>query len=796
MPDHARADVRSLAARQIRTLAWGAAVALAAAAPLLAVLASGRTLVWRDTASLHAPMRGLIVEALRDLRLPLWNPHEGFGLPLLAQLMHGVLHPVSVAAAFLAPGAGIDLLLVLNVMLAALGAAALARRVGASPAGAVAAGLAYALSGYALGMTSNLTYLTAAGTAPWAVAAAQAAGAGRRHAVPAAALAFCALAFAGDPQWWVVAAVLGAALALEAGAGRGLARAFAGIALGLALAAVQLVPTSAFHRETLRAAGLSAADRVQWALSPWRLPELIAPGFFFGRPGESLVAPVFLRLGGPSAADMPFVPSAFVGAAVLSLALAGARVSRAARILAGAAMVSLWIALGTRLGAEQALRAVPIWGEFRYAEKLLGPFALCVAVLGGLGVDRFGREPNRRWISLIAAAALAAAALAAAFATWPGAGALLRAAGAGDAAALACRQLATGLAHATAGWGLLAGLLAAARRWPVLEAKLPAAVAVLVFLQSAAAAPFALHAGLPGALDGAPLRALASWGVVTRVVHPLPPRTDGVGPPGLDAADREIAVKSRMGADPYAVPSRIDHADAYTGLYPRRLKATFNALGAGLRMGVWPALRRFATTHVVLRQPASQFEVAMAEQARAGGRLVMANGEWGFAVWEVPHRPWASFAAQAVTVESDGEALQALVDVLRREGPEVVLEGPPGLPLAPGRLLGFERAPERVRIEAESAQDGLLVVNDAWWPGWTASVDGRPVPIWRADAVVRAVPWPAGRHALEMRYDPPEVRTGLLVSGAAAAVLLLVVLAPVLRRRRRAGDAGESETPS
>jgi len=36
-------------------------------------------------------MRLLVVEALRDLRLPLWNPHEALGIPLVAQMVHAVL---------------------------------------------------------------------------------------------------------------------------------------------------------------------------------------------------------------------------------------------------------------------------------------------------------------------------------------------------------------------------------------------------------------------------------------------------------------------------------------------------------------------------------------------------------------------------------------------------------------------------------------------------------------------------------------------------------------------------------
>ncbi len=376
-----------------RTALWIAGVALVASAPLVAILASGRTLVWRDSGRLFAPLRVLVVEALRDGRLPAWNPFEGLGMPLFAQAMHSVLHPVSVAAAFLAPGAGLDPIIVAHVILAATGAFVLAREVGASAAGAAVSGLAFGLSGYVLSMSSIVQYLAAAGTAPWTVAALLAAGKGRRFGLPAAAVVVAIQAFAGDPQWLLLSAALGLGLAWAAGGAGGAGRAVVGIVTGAALGAVQLVPSWEYFRETTRAVMLDDIDRVQWALSPLRLAELVVPGLFFGRPGEGS-APVFTWLGGPSTYLMPFVPSVFVGGATVWLALAGARASRATRFLAVATVVLLWIALGTWLGATQVLRGIPVWGAFRYAEKMVGPLTLCLAVLAGVGADRI--EPGRR----------------------------------------------------------------------------------------------------------------------------------------------------------------------------------------------------------------------------------------------------------------------------------------------------------------------------------------------------------------------------------------------------------------
>jgi hypothetical protein len=761
---------------------WPLAAAAGATLPAFAVLLSERTLAWRDTLALHAPLRPLVVDALRQLRLPLWNPHEALGVPLFAQMLHGVLHPVSLVAALVAPGAGMDAFIVAYVALAAVGAGVLARTLGASPGAAAVAALAYGLSGYVLGMSSVLLYLCAAATAPWTVAALRTAGRGSRWGVVAAGAAVAVQHLAGDPQWTIVAVALGAALAIDAGGARGLGRAAASLAVGTAIAGIQLAPTWAYLGESLRGGGLSEGDRAQWALAPARLVELVAPGFFGGRPGVSLVRPVFLWLGGPTqpGLSIPFVPSVFLGAAVVALAVAGARTSRAARVLAAAAAVLLWMALGVHAGAEQVLHAVPVWGSFRYAEKLVGPLTLAVAALAALGCDRVAGAPGRTrdaapWLAAGALAAIAAAMLSAS----PGLEALAPG-GAPQAAIRAARvALGAGLPHAAAALAALAALRIAAAHSTAVRRSFAPAAAALVLVQSTAASPYALRAGVPDARAQRPLAELRGVEPVTRIETPVDPDTF-VAPAPLDDADREVAVRSRMGAAPYAVPSGVDQVNTYTGVIPRRLRVLGNALGPDS----WRSMRRFAVTHVVLYEP-GEAPGAEAADAIHGGREVATWPEWRLSAWAVPHRPWAVFAERVAFAATEEEALGAYVAADLAGMPTVILEGTARAAAGPGRVLSAERGDDRVRIEAEGTA-GTLVVNDAWWPGWQATIDGRPVAIWRADFLVRAVPWPAGRHVLEMRYEPEEVRAGWIVSACGLAAL---ALAAALTLRRRGATA-------
>jgi len=120
---------------------------------------------------------------------------------------------------------------------------------------------------------------------------------------------------------------------------------------------------------------------------------------------------------------------------------------------------------------------------------------------------------------------------------------------------------------------------------------------------------------------------------------------------------------------------------------------------------------------------------------------------------------------------------------------------PPALP-ARGSCAGQGRAAQRVEaqtantltIRAESACAGLLVVNQSWAPGWTATIDGQPAPILRTNFLARGVAIPPGRHEVRFVYAPQSFTVGLILTTATSLLLLGLLVwrlaAPRLPRRR------------
>jgi hypothetical protein len=158
--------------------------------------------------------------------------------------------------------------------------------------------------------------------------------------------------------------------------------------------------------------------------------------------------------------------------------------------------------------------------------------------------------------------------------------------------------------------------------------------------------------------------------------------------------------------------------------------------------------------------------------------------------------PRAFVVRDARQVGNAQEGLELLVDGPLRPRQEVVLEQAqlkgdafpqnessasvvaeredPGV--TSGQATIVDSSDDLLAVQASAPYGGYLVITDAYYPGWMATVDGEEAEILRADYLFRAVPLPPGDHLVQLRYQPASFETGSTIARLTLALVLLCLL--------------------
>lgn len=95
-------------------------------------------------------------------------------------------------------------------------------------------------------------------------------------------------------------------------------------------------------------------------------------------------------------------------------------------------------------------------------------------------------------------------------------------------------------------------------------------------------------------------------------------------------------------------------------------------------------------------------------------------------------------------------------------------------------------APNRLVYETDNSGDAVAVFSEIYYPdGWQVSIDGQPAPLGRADYILRALHIPAGKHTVEMRFDPQSLHVTEGIAYTALALMVIGVIAIVWRTQRQ-----------
>jgi hypothetical protein len=771
----------------VASRATSAAPALLGAAWLASlfapILSPAKALANRDIALFHLPLRASFRE-LAAFGLPGWNPWLHGGQPVLSNPSYGSFYPPGWLVFAVPPHYALSLLAVLHGALAFAGAWRLARRLGCDRAAAALAAVGFAGCGAYLSLLSVFTILLGISWLPWVLAwgdEALRAAPGERWWRPAlkAGGALGLVMLNGEPSAVVMGGLGLLALAVPAVRRRPAAawRILLPAAFALALAAVQIVPTLGRLADSPRKA-LPAAYAATWSLPPERLAELAFPRFF-GDPTRSDEGLFFgWRL---NDLDYPYLESIYPGLllAVLGISalLRGGIPRRSTWALAFAG--GLLTALGRHTPVYEAVRHLPVLAALRFPERFAVLAVLALALAGVLGWQRLlderdaGRPGAADFPLALSLVVLATALLLGLVLRFEprAAGGFVAAHGAPGIAPEAQRAAAAYL-----GAESLAAIATAA------------AVAALLALCRWRRPSRRLLSGLAVALLAADL-----WHYGHGLLRAVPAAVYRVPPPLAAALARgqdRIWVQSAPSGVSQRLPRWGDPRTLFTRTYVARLEPYSGVLwhipyafhvdfdlmltgwgrrAAGILDVEWAvpqmAYRYLGVWNVgtALLRRTSPEQVPAAPDP-GGSALIRLRNAYVL--------PRFRFVPRVSFQPGWDEALAAA----RAEGWDVARHEQAARSGRPAETVAYRRRPAllevvdeggRVRLRYRAEEGAFFVAASTFDEGWSARVDGAPVPVYPTAACQLGVALPPGEHRLELAYRDPRVPLGAAVTLAA-----------------------------
>ena len=746
---------------------------------------AGQTLYLWDAGTYFYPMKELLARTVQSGEWPWWNPWIRNGLPFFANPQVGLLYPASLLFYLLPTSLAFNWNVIVHSAVMATGFYCWLRTTGRSPAAAATGALVIAWGGFALSMTiylNNLQAMAWIGWTWWAWERWLVARTWRWLALTSGGFALEFLA--GEPQVAVVTAGIALLLAWtrRPDGGRlpagwtvplfGLAAAAAG---AMIVTAVQLLPTIELFLQSQRSLGLTTGESLGWSLPPGQLYNLILPRYFEGSSGLF----DFRRIPG---VEQPWVFTSYLGVVVVALAAAGlgAIRRRESMLWVGIAVAGIVLALGSHNPLVSALaEAVPALRAFRFPEKMLLLPGIAVPVLSARGLDAIRDERRARARAMWTAGGLAAlAGLAWGVTVTGNLDRLLMEAHDTARVSGIVDSLTKGFRHVLL-FSLLAGiLLAAARRisFPVLAgclALLALADVATVNTQVAPVAAVELYTERPVVVEGLPLDTLRTSARI---------RTSPLGEPaGMAFTMRGIAsgthqyyqiqgmggnlamahrVLAQNGGEPF--PPRTDDAE---DAILRQLPTAHQIRYLRLQSTAWLIERPLESEGLV---PDARIE------------------ELGLVRYRLADPLPRAYLVDRVETEPDSVAILNHF-IAGGEDPHEIAYVPEGQPLLgtgarmEGRIRWLQGSNHSVRLDVDAPARSLLVLTDTWYPGWTATVDGRPVSIERVNWRFRGVYLEPGAHRVRFDYRP----RGIIAGAALSSIGLLALVGLVIAGGRR-----------
>jgi hypothetical protein len=165
----------------------------------------------------------------------------------------------------------------------------------------------------------------------------------------------------------------------------------------------------------------------------------------------------------------------------------------------------------------------------------------------------------------------------------------------------------------------------------------------------------------------------------------------------------------------------------------------------------------------------------------------------GVQVYENPNVLPRAFVVHHVVQSPSGQVIETMQDpefnyylsaVVEDNLPDSQQELLAETPFATkSRAIVTNYSPLNIDVAVEGSDAGFLVLSDAYFQGWSATIDGEPTPIYRTDQALRGVFIPSGSHTVHFRYRPPTLTPALALSGLALLSAALLISRELIKGR-------------
>ena len=785
---------------------------------------------YRDIYNYTFPSAHLIHDLCRQGYLPYWNPYLNYGQPMLANPNLLFFYPCTFLIILLPINIAFKMHFLVHFAWTGIGVYVLARSWGQTYLGALFAAIVFMLSGPVLSLGNIYNLSACAAWIPWALlVTGRALESTRRRPWILLSVIFSFQWLAGEPLTMLGTFGLCLAYAFyRRGVGsklcsqpnfRVLAKFFlVGVGM-LLLCSAQLLPGSSLLSQSRRGVqGLSFGETTTWSVNPFSLPEMIVPDFF----GSGIAATTgWLRLMSDSNLG-PHYLSVFLGFVPLFCALAGWALGRDRHrnFVAGAAGAFLLLSFGRFTPAFALVYLIfPPLAMVRYPVKLLVLVTFLVAILAGWGFDAL-HLPASPWrthghrlltpLKIVLACILAI---------------------------LAVAWVLPALIMSPTHWvlSLLGETPFNLHQMPdflvtMLRFQLPGLAG---FCLGGLVLAYGLEQGKPWARPGLYAFALLAAGqlvVVNSGANPTVPKTfftyrppvlkEFKDPPGTyRVASFWPLFQTRDGPklQTYinfeSIPEAADFGPLAQGALQARMQlatgAMLNQVEGNINLDLERSLppylydvefyqsREAAHPELVdcmLGRTNVKYILRPTRADTAATRLMgdVFNGSpTPSALYEdlcfVP-RTYVAGNSQFSTnsaetldhlASPDFDALNTVIlAAIAGSSPAVGASQGPPLPVVgsspAGQVEIAHRDPNSVTLRAELARPAYIVLLERYDPNWQATLDGRPVPVLRANQIFRAVYAGAGLHEVHFDYRQRGLRLGVIISLLTLATLAVL----------------------